>query len=90
MDIKETLEVVGFVKALGEKMESVASDGKVTLMEVLSQFPALVAPGFTAIKDAQMVAQELKELDANEVQQLVGALLDAIAPFVKLLGGGKA
>ena len=89
MDIKETLEVVALVKALGEKMESVAVDGKVTIMEVVASFPALVAPGFAAIKDANMVAAELKDLDAAEIQQLVQACMDAIGPFVRLLGVSK-
>ena len=87
MDIKETLDVVALVKALGEKMEAVGSDGKVTIMEVLAQFPGLVAPGFVAIKDANMVAAELKDLDPTEIQTLVGACMDAMAPFVRLLGG---
>lgn len=87
MDIKETLEVVALVKALGEKMEAVAADGKVTIMEVLASFPGLVAPGFAAIKDANKVVEELKDLDPAEVQTLVAACMDAMAPFVKLLGG---
>ena len=87
MDIKETLEVVALVKALGEKMEAVGADGKVTMLEVLSQFPGLVAPGFVAIKDANQVAAELKDLDPTEIQTLVSACMDAMAPFVRLLGG---
>jgi hypothetical protein len=90
MDIKETLEVVALVKALGEKMESVAADGKVTILEVIAQFPGLVAPGFAAIKDANMVAAELKDLDALEIQTLVAACMDAVAPFVRLLGVKQA
>lgn len=90
MDIKETLEVVALVKALGEKMEAVASDGKVTILEVVAQFPGLVAPGFAAIKDANQIAAELKDLDAVEIQTLVSACMDAIAPFVKLLGVKQA
>jgi len=87
MDIKETLDVVALVKALGEKMEAVGADGKVTMLEVLAQFPGLVVPGFAAIKDANKVAEELKDLDAVEIQTLVSACMDAIAPFVRLLGG---
>jgi len=89
MDIKETLEVVALVKALGEKMEQVAVDGKVTVMEVIAAFPGLVAPGFAAIKDANMVAEEMKDLDAAEIQQLVQACLDAMGPFARLLGAQK-
>lgn len=90
MDIKQTLEVVALVKALGEKMEAVGADGKVTILEVLAQFPGLVAPGFAAIKDANMVAAELKDLDALEIQTLVAACMDAVAPFVRLLGVKQA
>lgn len=89
MDIKETLEVVALVKALGEKMEQVAVDGKVTVMEVVAAFPGLVAPGFAAIKDANLVAEEIKDLDAAEIQTLVQACLDAMGPFARLLGAQK-
>jgi len=89
MGINEILDVVAFVKALGQKMEDVNADGKVTVVEVVAAMSGVVGPAFSAIKGLDQFSVQAKDLDALETQQLVNACMDAMTPYIRLLSGMK-
>ncbi len=78
MDVKNTKEMVVFLSSLiSAGVESVKDDGRITP----SDFPKLFSPLkklMPAIEDAVEIFPELKDLDADEFQELLEAARDQL------------
>lgn len=78
--IKESLELLEGVKVLGVSAKKVLADGKVNLADLpvllglISDFPVLTA----AVQGADLVLPEVKDLSADEANQLVAKVLEVV------------
>lgn len=79
--IKELLELLEGVKTLALDGKKVMADGKVNLadlpvaMELLNQFDVLSA----AVKGADQIPGEFKDLSIGEIEQIVAKVLEIAA-----------
>ena len=79
--IKESLELLEGVKMLAADVKKVMADGKVdmadigVLMDLLSQFSVLSE----AVKGADQISMEVKDLSAEEINELVPKVLEIVA-----------
>lgn len=89
-NIKEVMDVVSLVKVLGEKIETMEADGKVSVFELIANMPGLVQPAFAAFAGADQIKGELAQVDSEGLQAIVAGLFDALAPYMRLLGVKKA
>lgn len=67
--IKETKEALRFGIALGEGVAASLIDGKVTFLDAVNFYSALMAAG-DAIKDASQIPSELADLSEEEIAEL--------------------
>lgn len=82
--IKETLEVFDFVKVMVENWSEARKDGKITLLDLPKFAPAIPA-GHKAFVGSDKIVLEIKDLDADEAQQILSkafAIVSVIAPAV--------
>jgi hypothetical protein len=70
---------------LADTMGVVFSDGKLSLAD-LPHLPALIRSINALVKAAQKAAPEAKDIDANEAQELVTALIPLIANIASKFG----
>lgn len=81
MEIKETLEMLEGVKVLAVSGKKIFADGKVSIadlpvaLELLAQFGTLNA----AVAGADQVIPEMKDLSADEANQIVAKVLEIVA-----------
>ncbi len=87
--IKESLEVVAFLKNLSLAIESSLKDGKVDLFDTIQAIqltPSLLA----AVNGLDKIKDELKDLDSKEKDMLLQEMQDAIFLFVRAVKSSKA
>jgi hypothetical protein len=82
--VEKSLEVVKVLGDLADCVEAVLEDGKVTLADA-KVLPKLVGCVKVLMADVPAVKEELKDLDKPELEQLVGALVDAVLKLVDKL-----
>lgn len=86
--IKESLELVSFLKNLALTIESSMKDGKVDLFDAVSAIqlaPSLIA----AVNGIDLIKDELKDLDSKEKDMLLQEFKDAIFLFVRAIKAGR-
>lgn len=74
MGIKETLEIMDFLKALIKDLaDAKKDDGKISMVEIVSVALGNASAGIAAGMDADKIGAELSNLDAAEIKQLAEA-----------------
>ena len=73
--VEKSLAVVKALADIVDCVEKVLEDGQVTLSD-MKVLPSVVADLKLCVSSLQMVKDELSELDAEEVKQLVAALVE--------------
>lgn len=87
MDIKETLEALRAVNAFSVKLLTLSKDGlQVTDGISLATDRELIALAIAAGSGAQQIPAEMKDLDANEVKQLMAALVEMVGAQLAAIG----
>lgn len=85
--IKETLEILSFMKGLAIGVESSMKDGKIDVFDMvhfLRVSPSLIA----AVNGLDRVSCELKDLDSKERDMLLQEFQDVLSLFVRALKKG--
>jgi len=82
--IEETKEVIRFVQILAETIEVAKADGSIDIFDAMSAI-SLISPLAAAGKGISEVKAELKDLDKEEVQELLALMQDAVAQLVQAL-----
>lgn len=93
MDIRNTLEVLGFVRDILKAAGNILEDGKVKPLEVALEGRTLLRPGADAIKDFNQIPQEILDLDGTEYETLKAAaegLKSDVDQFLAILKANKA
>lgn len=83
-DIKEVVELVDSVIALAEAVEADSEDGKLTILEILGNYPevlAIVEEG----KDYEEILAELKDLDEAEILVLTQKLIQLVFTIINII-----
>lgn len=71
MDVKNTLEVLEFLKVLLKDLAAAKSDdGKISMVEVVSIALGNASAGIAAAMDADKIGAELSNLDSAEIKKL--------------------
>lgn len=87
MDTKETTEILVALHAAVDALEAAkAGDGEVTVRD-LPKFLPVVPKMVAALKDAQKIKDELKELSPEEMEALLGSSLDLAMKVAKVVFG---
>ena len=89
MEIKETLELLDALQKLIDEVKKDSEDGKLTVLELLGNYPEVMKI-INEGKDYAEIVAELKDLDADELTELVGILIKivfSILDIVKNLTG---
>ena len=84
MDIKETLELVDSVIALAEEVKADSEDGKLTILEVLGDYPEIMAV-IEEGKDYATIVEELKDLDQAEILELTQRLIRLVFTIIDII-----
>lgn len=71
-DIKNTLEVLELARQAGVTTAEVLADGKVGLTD-LPKLAKLWSPAKAALEGVSVIQEEVKDLDAAEVTQLINS-----------------
>lgn len=83
LGVKETLEVLEGVKVLAVAGSKIGADGKINtddlkhLVDIAKKYQKLA----DAYKDANLVAEELGDLDEQEAIQLIAKVFDIVKAF---------
>jgi len=77
MDIKNTLELVSVLRVLGECLKKAREDGEMNIWDI-PKFAPMISAGRKALEDSEQVKLEIKDLDEEETQQILEALLQAV------------
>lgn len=86
--IKESLEVIAFMKNLSLSIEASMKDGKVDILDtihVIQMAPSLLA----AVNGIDQIKGELKDLDQKEKDMILQEMQDAVFLFVRAIKGVK-
>lgn len=84
-DIKETLEVKTFVVTLMEKLSAAKSDdGKISTAEWLSTAVQSAPSAVKAFMGANLIDEEMKDLDDSEKTELAKAGLEIMQSVLKV------
>ena len=84
MDLKETKELIAALKKLVSELEKDSQDGKLTVFEILGNYPEVLAV-IQEGKDIKTITAELKDLDFEEIKDLTGELLDFVGIILKIV-----
>lgn len=82
--IKETQEVIAFVKILSETIEDAKAGGSIDIFDIVKAI-RLISPLTAAVNDSDKIDDELKDLDRDEIQQLLASMQEAITALVRAL-----
>jgi len=69
MEIKELTELLDSVIALAEAIENDSEDGKLTVLEILGNYPDILKV-IEEGKDYNLIVAELKDLDEAEILEV--------------------
>lgn len=91
LTLKETGDLKDFLMiALTKINEAKAGDGKISAMEAVQLLFASVPAGVAAVQGIQDVKAELKDLSAEETQQLAAWGVEIMAEVAKMFAPVKA
>jgi len=77
MEVKETVELVDALQSFVDEVKSDTEDGKLTIVEILGNYPqvmAIIEEG----KDHEAIVAELKDLDEEEIRTLADKMFGLI------------
>ena len=81
MEIKELTELIDAVVSLAEEVEKDSEDGKLTIIEILGNYPQILAV-IEEGKDYDAIVDEIVDLDEAEIlvisQKLIGLVFTII------------
>lgn len=90
--IKETMDVLAGLDSVASALLKAASDGKLNLLDIRHVLDPVKAAG-EALKGAQLIPSEIKDLDGAEVEALLvkastllPRLVEAVAALVAVVG----
>ena len=86
--INETVEIIDFIKKLGETISNINKDGKVDIFDAVEAIQ-LTPYLYSAIHGSDHIKEELMDLDAKEKDFLIQEMKDAILIFIKSIKGNK-
>lgn len=73
MDIKNTLEVLKAAEVAGEQLAAALEDGKLGLTD-LPKLVKMFGPLKDAVQDLALIPAEIKDIDGEELGQVVNAV----------------
>lgn len=85
MDVKETKELLGAVEGLTSELHQKSEDGVLNIAD----FAGLIGNVSEVIreaKDIDTIKAELKDLDAEELKEISGELIDIVFDVVGVIG----
>lgn len=82
--IIETKEVIKFVQVLAETIEEAKKDGSIDIFDAMNAI-SLISPLAAAGKGILEIKEELKDLDKEEVQELLAMMQDAVSQLIQAL-----
>jgi len=82
--ITETKEVIKFVQVLAETITEAKADGSIDIFDAMNAI-SLLTPLAAAGKGILEIKEELKDLDKEEVQELLAMMQDAVSQLVQAL-----
>jgi len=82
--ITETKEVIKFVQVLAETITEAKADGSIDIFDAMNAI-SLLTPLAAAGKGILEIKEELKDLDKEEVQELLAMMQDAVSQLVEAL-----
>jgi diadenosine tetraphosphate (Ap4A) HIT family hydrolase len=82
--ITETKEVIKFVQVLAETITEAKADGSIDIFDAMNAI-SLISPLAAAGKGILEIKEELKDLDKEEVQELLAIMQDAVSQLVQAL-----
>jgi len=82
--ITETKEVIKFVQVLAETITEAKADGSIDIFDAMNAI-SLLSPLAAAGKGILEIKEELKDLDKEEVQELLAMMQDAVSQLVEAL-----
>ena len=88
MDVKETMELIDALLSLAEEVERDSEDGKLTVLEILGNYPEILKV-INEGKDYEEIKAELKDLSLDEIQQLTTKLIEIIGVILKIVANLK-
>lgn len=80
--IKETMEVLDLIQVGVKVGKEVTADGKVNLLDLPKLLP-LIPAAQKAYAGRSEIPKEVKDLDAEELEQLAAKALAIVAEFMK-------
>ena len=88
MGVKETMELIDALLSLAEEVERDSEDGKLTVLEILGNYPEILKV-INEGKDYEEIKAELKDLSLDEIQQLTTKLIEIIGVILKIVANLK-
>lgn len=77
--IKETMDVFTMAKAAAVAIKAAKADGRVDWKDLLSQESRALLPAVqAAVKDSQLIAEELKDLNQEEAKLLASSAVEVV------------
>lgn len=89
INLKETMELIEKLRELISELTKDAEDGKLTLFEIIGNYPQIFAMVEEA-KDYKAIQAELKDLNKNELVQLSTNLINIVFDIIELANNLKA
>ncbi len=89
MDIKNILEVLNAAKVAGDVAVEAFADGKLNLLD-LPKMVKVFGPLKSAIEGVANIPAEIKDVDSEELAQIVNAFTDVAAAWLPLLSAKVA
>ena len=82
--IKETQEVIEFIKVLAETIIEAKADGSIDMFDAMKGIK-LIMPVTHAAKDAIKIKEEMKDLDKEEIEILLAEMQAAVFAVMKAI-----
>lgn len=82
--IKETEEVIAFIKALAETIQEAKADGSIDIFDAMRAIK-LMLPLTHAAQDAIKIKEEMKDLDKAEIETLLAEMQVAVFAIIKAI-----
>jgi hypothetical protein len=84
MEITQTLELLESIKSLLDEIEIDSEDGKLTVFEILGDYPEILGV-IEQGKDFAEIKKELQNLDLAEIQQLTTKLIEIVGIILQIV-----
>lgn len=83
-EIKETAELIQALQTLADEVKKDSEDGKLTILELLGNYPEIMAI-IDEGKDYAAIVAELKDLDAAELTEITGKLIQFVFTILDII-----